>query len=30
MPAVGRGWTDEQMRALTAYARQVARRANGG
>ena len=30
MPAVGRGWTDEQMRALTDYARQVARRANGG
>jgi cytochrome c oxidase subunit 2 len=30
MPAVGRGWTDEQMRALTDYARQLARRANGG
>jgi cytochrome c oxidase subunit II len=27
MPAVGRGWTDEQMRALTEYARRVTERA---
>jgi cytochrome c oxidase subunit 2 len=30
MPAVGRGWTDEQMRALTEYAKQVAERAGNG
>jgi cytochrome c oxidase subunit 2 len=30
MPAVGRGWTDEQMRALTDYARRIAARAGGG
>jgi cytochrome c oxidase subunit 2 len=27
MPAVGRGWTDEQMRALTEHAKRVAERA---
>ena len=30
MPAVGRGWTEEQMRALTEHARRVAERAGGG
>jgi mono/diheme cytochrome c family protein len=30
MPAVGRGWTDEQMRALTEHAARLAERANGG
>jgi cytochrome c oxidase subunit 2 len=30
MPAVGRGWTDEQMRALTDYARRIAAGAGGG
>jgi cytochrome c oxidase subunit 2 len=30
MPAVGRGWTDEQMRALTEYAKRLAERAGNG
>ena len=30
MPAVGRGWTDEQMRALTEHAKRVAERAGNG
>jgi cytochrome c oxidase subunit II len=29
MPAVGRGWTDDQMRALTEYARRLAERSDG-
>jgi cytochrome c oxidase subunit 2 len=30
MPAVGRGWTDEQMRALTEHAERLAGRLGGG
>jgi cytochrome c oxidase subunit II len=30
MPAVGRGWTDEQIRALTEHARQVAQETGSG
>jgi cytochrome c oxidase subunit II len=30
MPAVGQGWSDEQMRALTEYTRRLAEEQNGG